>query len=831
MFCSLEVGGEVSLDKHLQYGHGVSRQRPLLLALLLLTDRDIAELVARVQRRTEASSSIFSDSFPVAAATNDNEDVSDDENFESLIVSQLEDAEKNDVEILTLDDSDDEDIGDINVEVLLKEEDTENEEITVHEEVKQEKEESNEHSSNNDIMKINVVEKCALLNNCRLCYTKFGSEDNLRRHEQVVHVDDQQELSLKVITLDDLAHPCHLCPGVKFLTQNILNIHLKLQHNLQTKSSKTSSKSSFKCKLCYRNFTQSNYLKNHEESNHSKDKEFLERDITEDDLKFRCQECSQKFVSSHILSLHERNHKYETLQFLKKTAYNVKRKVYECCLCYSVYNKFHGLCDHVFAYHKDDLDYFKTPPQESDLRYQCPECELKFVSTNASIYHRIKTHYPVTNLGCTLCDSQYKNSVGAFSHRFKVHGKELESFSLNLNEIERQLDCDSCHQKFYTAGSLENHSMRVHYKKKSSKKKKLKRSASVNVEKDKKCHLCYASFSRNRALKEHKSTVHKNEVHLLSKELSPYDLKFCCSGCDLRFVSKISLNHHTSKSHEESYKCFFCTDILNGRQNFIDHCFNIHQKRDEFVGNNQVKCMVCSKVMKKDGLSAHRKIHTSIESHQCVLCYESFKIKSYLNVHIKTIHSSAVEREFLNDVDASKLKFNCINCDNKFLTESLLEKHVGKKHKSKSAAPPNIILKQPTYCNLCYIQFQRPGILSQHREKLHTSPAEIAAIAMAEVKHSSLKYSCTFCDKRFITKAAMRYHRQYAHKKELRKDDNCEICCEFCNKVFLWKNRKNMKAHMKSVHDVDDYDVTDFSSQTRDSNTVENFMNLLNSLK
>ena len=126
MFCSLEVGGEVSLDKHLQYGHGVSRQRPLLLALLLLTDRDIAELVARVQRRTEASSSIFSDSFPVAAATNDNEDedVSDDENFESLIASQLEDAEKNDVEILTLDDSDDEDVGDINVEVLLKEEDT-----------------------------------------------------------------------------------------------------------------------------------------------------------------------------------------------------------------------------------------------------------------------------------------------------------------------------------------------------------------------------------------------------------------------------------------------------------------------------------------------------------------------------------------------------------------------------------------------------------------------------------------------------------------------------------------------------------------------------------
>ena len=57
MFCSLEVGGEVSLDKHLQYGHGVARQRPLLLALLLLTHQDIAELVDRVQRRAEAESS------------------------------------------------------------------------------------------------------------------------------------------------------------------------------------------------------------------------------------------------------------------------------------------------------------------------------------------------------------------------------------------------------------------------------------------------------------------------------------------------------------------------------------------------------------------------------------------------------------------------------------------------------------------------------------------------------------------------------------------------------------------------------------------------------
>ena len=64
----------------------------------------------------------------------------------------------------------------------------------------------------------------------------------------------------------------------------------------------------------------------------------------------------------------------------------------------------------------------------------------------------------------------------------------------------------------------------------------------------------------------------------------------------------------------------------------------------------------------------------------------------------------------------------------------------------------------------------------------------------------------------------------------MKKDKESEISCEFCNKMFKWKNRGSLKMHIKNIHNLNDYDVTEHIIETPETNAANNFMDLLNSL-
>ena len=98
-----------------------------------------------------------------------------------------------------------------------------------------------------------------------------------------------------------------------------------------------------------------------------------------------------------------------------------------------------------------------------------------------------------------------------------------------------------------------------------------------------------------------------------------------------------------------------------------------------------------------------------------------------------------------------------------------------------------------------------------------------------EIKPAKLKLTCPHCDKKFFSKNAQKYHRKYAHKDQAKRDDKSEIPCEFCGRVFLWKNRGSLKVHMKNIHSVQDYDVQEHSAEGNIS-TATNFMNFFNAL-
>ena len=50
------------------------------------------------------------------------------------------------------------------------------------------------------------------------------------------------------------------------------------------------------------------------------------------------------------------------------------------------------------------------------------------------------------------------------------------------------------------------------------------------------------------------------------------------------------------------YTCNFCSEVIEGRRHFLEHCDVVHDKRDEKVGEDLLKCMVCSKVVKSNSI-------------------------------------------------------------------------------------------------------------------------------------------------------------------------------------------------------------------------------------
>ena len=101
-----------------------------------------------------------------------------------------------------------------------------------------------------------------------------------------------------------------------------------------------------------------------------------------------------------------------------------------------------------------------------------------------------------------------------------------------------------------------------------------------------------------------------------------------------------------------------------------------------------------------------------------------------------------------------------------------------------------------------------------------------------DIDPDQLQYSCTQCDKKFLTEKILQYHTQYRHREEKKE----EVSCEYCGRAFSWKNRKNLKKHIRDVHKVQDFTIDDLSNSStsreyKKMDTVSNFMSFLSSLE
>ena len=76
--------------------------------------------------------------------------------------------------------------------------------------------------------------------------------------------------------------------------------------------------------------------------------------------------------------------------------------------------------------------------------------------------------------------------------------------------------------------------------------------------------------------------------------------------------------------------------------------------RDEVVGEDKLKCMVCEKLISRYNIMEHRINSHSDAKAKCKLCYKELK-RAGIYAHLKNVHGSEEEQNYLKNEFADAL--------------------------------------------------------------------------------------------------------------------------------------------------------------------------------
>ena len=448
---------------------------------------------------------------------------------------------------------------------------------------------------------------------CKLCYSKFKGVSNLNSHIDEAHAEDIH-LVTDNIKEEDKVFGCDECE-LRFITENVLKYHKSKPHGGKYVRCKICSKITRRdrveahqrrhsgrnhtCLLCYSSFQSQDFLKKHEEKSHTSDREkdFLLNGMG--DFTFSCTKCELKFLTDSLLQSHLRKHKAEALikqrndkfEHLKKECYNKDDKKYQCKLCYIRYKEFGSLSAHFDTVHGDEIELILKQLSESDFTLQCDVCLLKFVSKLSKDIHMSKLHDDESESNfCKLCNFEFKNSSGYWQHKIQIHKNELSAFRKTYEESDMVQKCTSCSKSFVTEASLHYHKTKEHVS------SMLRANENLNTEGY--CKLCDLAFRR---FPRHQYRTHADEMEAFEIEYSDSDKTFQCTNCDMKYVTKASLDYHISSKHYTAWKnsqkgpvmdetyCKLCDVHFKKCIGFLQHKSKVHGKELEAFSKNYME--------------------------------------------------------------------------------------------------------------------------------------------------------------------------------------------------------------------------------------------------
>ena len=617
---------------------------------------------------------------------------------------------------------------------------------------------------------------------CDLCRNKFMKQKYLKKHQENVHKEDREFLLIG-ITDDDLIHQCTLCP-VKFVSETSLTLHKERIHRRMRR---------VKAKL--------NKKKN---GKMARKKDRLPNNISPD---YKCDVCDQEFDVHAMLRRHSiKVHKKRT-----PVLPNLEKR-FKCKLCYHQFDFKCYVDQHQKGVHKEELHHMDSSFAESDLKFDCENCEKKFISQNSKDFHRRYQHKDeyrklasvksdagenkLTEKGsysCILCYNKFNYNGDLKRHVGKFHRTQEEITELQYGSVDESkllFNCNSCEKKFLNGTILIYHQRYTHRAAKSSQ------GGGGTF-----CKLCYVRFQKSKNLNNHKAKVHKDEMAGFSIKLEENELKYSCDQCSRKFWTENILRHHIGTRHKvllsKNTLCNLCQVDFKLADYQRKHVQKVHKTKDELEAIDKgidavfdIPCEYCDKrVYSHRTLGIHKnRVHSTDLPRDltCRLCQVKFKDIYKQRAHVGNVHKSQEEMNAIREGANVVLATPCNHCGEQLFSSKTLDYHMRSLHREEMNK-----LSQGTYCKLCYIRFEKPKSLSQHKTKVHMDEMEGFNVKLEE---SALRYSCDQCKRKFWTENILENHTRTRHIVPLSKETYCRLC------QVDFSCAKGQRVHIRNVH-------------------------------
>lgn len=353
-----------------------------------------------------------------------------------------------------------------------------------------------------------------------------------------------------------------------------------------------------------------------------------------------------------------------------------------------------------------------------------------------------------------------------------------------------------------------------------------------------KCRCCFQLLKKNSTKiqiseKEQSDFLNLTQIEL-KLESSKYS-EFLCQSCSdelkkfssfrdnaislqnqmYEYVTSLELNNETNTKTDEKIKdseFLESQNLISPHQEDDQNSSRSRRSRQIINCKHCQKSFSCSSTLRLHEISKHS---TSSDGNYCKLCEINFLTHHEYKRHFKSVHVPSIScqhcsKPFVSEEslrshirqfhDSTKnIKCNQIKCNAIFNSNNKMEEHFKLKHTK--------IDEKIFICDLCGVSYSRKDrlkdhLLSHHIEKVKSYKCKFCDFSTHRETYLGVhvrlhteepKYSCTICEKTFITEVVLRAHIKNVHEKT-REVLLCWICNTECSSEAV------IERHMKSCH-------------------------------
>ncbi|XP_071111117.1 uncharacterized protein [Haliotis cracherodii] len=489
------------------------------------------------------------------------------------------------------------------------------------------------------------------------------------------------------------------------------------------------------------------YIKGFEQDNVTFLKQFKKTEQTQ----YRCKTCYRVFTDKHHFKLHAWRHLNR-----RKTMFSTSfctdgggsgQKLFNCILCDEKFSSkvkqtYHLKCH---TNPKSKLCVTQVQPKllqkqlrilDNKQRYRCRICKTEFDSQTACRRH-LQTHSTTHSLKqimdgalvssepllCVFCDRKF-----SILSRLIIHVRTHTGI--------KPYQCDMCEKKFSLPYTLKGHLKKVHDGQNQESQYKSLRTGTSHPRQDNtntplsnqhQCKICQRVFALPSSLK-----IHMSKKHVVSFKIGSVSSTSSKQNIAKKFphgsASSAINNDHKLTSNERRYPCTFCKKFYPRMEDVLKHYVSC----SESSGKGPYLCPLCNKPeVTPSMLYSHFQKHSPEKQFKCRISTCSYKRKGDMAYHMRKLHPGEQP-----------------DCGSKCSARSASRPECSvERIRERAKAFPK---KDVAECVVCDKTFKQELAFNVHM-RIHTG---------------ELPYRCDVCGKRFMLLSNKIVHVKLLHRDE-----------------------------------------------------------------